>query len=319
MTDRTARVFSLVKEFDSSLFQAEDSVIDLMRQAYTASFDRLELEVRRKFPQMAAKGSLVAAQQNAMILMGQLKELLTLLSPADLDKLTDQLERLYLDVGKQSTAFTKTMITTIEPGASVMAPRIVPETVRYAAERSITYFQKYGQEFAHGVSFTVSQGLIQGWGIDKTVQEMRKVLDIPINRSRAIVRTESLQASDHANRASMEASGIDYVCRCATEDRRTCIWCVSRAGEITRRDQTVASLHVSCRDCLIPVRPSWVKLGLFDLDWVKGHAASLHEELDEPLNQGKAPFEKSNGTSRVPVLWSPTKGFVDPKFKQLVT
>ncbi|XHX80956.1 MAG: minor capsid protein [Stenomitos frigidus ULC029] len=315
----TAKVFSLVKEFDRSLIGAENTVIDFITEAYSSSFDQLELEIRRRFPQMEAQGSLVAAQQNSIILLGQLKTLLQLLSPDELSKITTRLEKLYTEVGVETAALNRLMVQTIEPGATVLAPRIVPEAVRYAAERSVTYFQKYGQEFAHGVGITVAQGLIQGWGVDKTVREMRKVVAIPINRARAVVRTESLQASDHANRAAMEASGIDYVCRCATEDRRTCVWCASRAGEITRRDQTVASLHVSCRCCLIPVRPSWVKLGLFDLDWVRKHAATLHKDLAEPLNQRQAPFEKSNDTPRVPVLWTPTRGFVDPKFKQLVT
>lgn len=310
----------LVNRFDKAIQKMENESISLVKDALQQSFDRLELEIRRRYPKVEQEGGLLAAQRNAAILLQQIKAFMQLIDASQAAKLDASFQALLTEAGLQGQTFAMNAIHAIAPGNPVFKPQIPIEAVRYAAEDSVERLKSHGDAFAKRTSTIIAQGLIQGWGMDRTVKLMADQLDVARTNAVTIVRTETMQATTKAAMATYQENGIQYVMRHSAVGERVCVVCSARTGEITRLDQTIVVLHPRCRDYVTPVSPQWLRLGLIDLKWAENFHRDVVKALPEgvkPKYDALAPFEKSAGMEKRPKpVWSPKGGFLDAAFKK---
>lgn len=267
---------------------------------------------------MLEEGGLLAAQRNAAILLQQTKALMSLIDKTQAVKLDATFQALLEEAASYGSDFALKAIQAIDSTNPVFKPQIPIEAVRYAAEDALDRLRTHSETFAKRASTIVAQGLIQGWGINKTAQLMTAQLAIVKTNATTIVRTETMQALSKATMATYAENKIGFVMRHTAIGERVCAICAARSGEITRAETTIAILHPRCRDYLTPVKPEWLRLGLINLDWAKNFHEQTLKALPEevvPKYGQLAPFEKSLGLEKpTKPVWSPKSGFLDSNF-----
>ena len=115
-----------------------------LKTALEKSFDSLELQIRRKFPAMAAQGGLLASQQNAAILLGQVRALLPLVTGDDLQFLVPRLEKLYLDAGSMGVEMATLVAQKVDPEFTMLRPKISTKAIEYSGHLKLKQRSAWG-------------------------------------------------------------------------------------------------------------------------------------------------------------------------------
>lgn len=125
-------------------------------------------------------------------------------------------------------------------------------TVAAPVARSLA---RYGTEGSKVIRDTLLDGVARGRSPRSMIRDIRRQLHAPVNTARleAIVRTETMRAyrssmNQQYARMGHLIEGYRWTC---SHSRRTCLACLARDGEISRKpwDQ----MHVSCRCVSTPV------------------------------------------------------------------
>jgi SPP1 gp7 family putative phage head morphogenesis protein len=300
---------TLTERTDCILRTKENATINTLHKSLSASFDLLELNLRRVYPADMSAESILNRQATAAALLSQVKVSMQVVNPAQALEYEKVLGGLLSETQDLAIATGHKSLDLFEPGVAVFAPRIPIEVAEAAAEQAINRLEKHGKDFASAAAVTITQGILQRWSIDQTVRALRLSQDIAKSNAEMIVRTETLSAYNTAAVVLYEENGIDYVIRYATADDRTCVVCGGRAGEITAIGKEQATLHPRCRCYFAPYKKEWAKSDVFDLGALDAFAKQVRaaHPTPEKLNGvGLSSFEKSAGmTNRSAVFRRP--------------
>ena len=298
---------TLIDRTDKAISKSEDVTIAILHRAMKRSFDSLELELRRLYPDALEDSSLIYRAQNAASILRQLNAVMVVLDPdmakstaSNLYKLFDSVQSLGIDVSAKSMEIFDSVGVTFRP-------RIPIEVAAVAAEQSVKRLEKHGKEFALKASTAITEGILQRWSIAQTLKALRLSTDIAQGQAEMIVRTETLSAYNAGVEIFCDENKVEYVMRYVTSDDRTCLICIGRAGEITKLGNERATLHPRCRCYFTPFQKAWVKAGVFSLKDVSALAQTVrdHHETPEKINPSRlAPFEAGQA-KRSPVFWRP--------------
>lgn len=306
-----SQTLELIERTNQILQRLEDQAIDRIEAALETSYRQLERQILAKYPQYSAdaKPDLLATQR-ALLLMDEIKELLPLLN-AKLGKQIQQEFKQLLTLASQEGITLSTELMQIQAGESfVESTASIPiETVAIAAEQSYKRLEKHGAEFAGKARALINQGLIQGWGPQRIVPELRRQLGITKGRAQAIARTEVMSAQNQAAQQNYQKNGIEFVQSISTRDDRTCPLCVGRTGNVYKLGTVQVPYHVMCRCFLQSWKREWQELGLTNDGWMNEFKAAAIQELTANGKQpdtGLSPFEKAAGLTKPPEIeWSP--------------
>jgi hypothetical protein len=109
-----------------------------------------------------------------------------------------------------------------------------------------------------------------------------------------------MSALNDATNAFYEENEINYVLRIETEDKRTCPFCIARAGKIYKVSEKPGLAHPRCRVFYMPTSPRWHNQK--DLEWAGKHRREVKEaNPDQSPNFNPSPFERASGTELNPV------------------
>ena len=100
------------------------------------------------------------------------------------------------------------------------------------------------------LSQTLVNGTALGWNPTKTAREMRRVSDIPLNRSLVIARTEQLNVLRESSIDQMKKSGV-----CKGWERVEAADCCDECQEVNGKKYSfdeVGEWHPNCRGASIP-------------------------------------------------------------------
>ena len=113
------------------------------------------------------------------------------------------------------------------------------------------------QDMKKAIMYSTSNGVIEGWGMNKIAREMIKSTDkIGITRAKMIARTEVIRASNTAALARYKEAGVKMYEWSTAFDERTCEICAGLDGhrfQIGRGRQP--PIHPNCRCSVIPIVP----------------------------------------------------------------
>jgi SPP1 gp7 family putative phage head morphogenesis protein len=300
----------LIERTNEILQSLEEGAITRIEAALEASYRQLERQILARYPQYssAAKPGLLATQR-ALLLMDELKELLPLFN-AKLGAQIQQEFKQLLELASQEGISLSTELMRLQGGESfVTSTAAIPiETVAIAAEQSYRRLEKHGAEFAGKATALINQGLIQGWGPQRMIPELRRQLGITKGRAQAIARTEVMNAQNQAAQQNYQKNGIAFVQSISTRDDRTCPLCVGRTGNVYKLGTVQVPYHVLCRCFLQPWKREWMELGLTNDRWINEFKTAAIQELKASGKQpdnGLSPFEKAAGLTKPPEIeWS---------------
>lgn len=124
------------------------------------------------------------------------------------------------------------------------------------------------------LSKVMSQAIVQGWAIDKTVNAMMYGIDKPLrNRMTTLVQTESAHIAEVANEKAMEETGVEKWEWLATLEIHTCARCAGLDGrEFDVGDSNAPNCpdHPNCRCTKIPVIVGWSSSKRWQRDPITG-------------------------------------------------
>ena len=298
---------TLIDRTDRTIRKREDVAVAILHRAITKSFDNLELELRRLYPDALGDSTLINRSQNAASLLRQLNAAMVVLDPDQAKEATKTMDKLFSDAQALGVDVSAKSVEMVDPVGVTFRPRIPIEVAAVAAEQAVNRLERHGKDFALKASSAITEGILQRWSIAQTVKALRVSTDIGKSQAEMIVRTETLSAYNAGVEIFCDENKIEYVMRYVTADDRTCLVCVGRSGEITKLGKERATLHPRCRCYFTPFQKAWVKAGVFDLKAVVAQTQAVRDahETPEKLNSSRlAPFEKGL-EKRLPVLWRP--------------
>ena len=291
----------LTERTNSILRTKENAVISTLNKSLSASFDLLELNLRRVYPSDVSAVSILNRQATAAALLSQVKAAMQVVNPAQALEYQKVLSNLLSETQDLAIVNGHKSLDIFEQGIATFAPRIPIEVAASAAEQAINRLEKHGKDFASAAAVTITQGILQRWSIDQTLRALRSSQDIARANAEMIVRTETLSAYNIAAVAMYQENGVEYVIRYATADDRVCVVCAGRAGEITAIGKEQATLHPRCRCYFAPFKKQWVKAGVFDLgalDTFAEQVRASHPTPEKLNGNGLSSFEKLAGMTQ---------------------
>jgi len=131
------------------------------------------------------------------------------------------------------------------------------ETLNHLKNLQLDLVTGLSEDLKKKVAYELREGLLQGEGITKLRDRIRKVADIGKNRAEMIARTESVRIFNHAALTRYNNAGIKKWRWLAAMDERTCPVCMSKHGKVFSdpADLPPHASHPRCRCCIIPVLP----------------------------------------------------------------
>jgi SPP1 gp7 family putative phage head morphogenesis protein len=165
-----------------------------------------------------------------------------------------------------------------------------------AQKRMKKYLKNYSEEHRERITNVMTQGLLKGDGVRKIAREMRDQSLMTKSQAERLVRTEYNQAVSDTQKQEFKAAGIDKGIPIATQDRRVCPRCASRAGQIMELNQIINPLHPHCRCRITPIRQEWIDKGLVDTKWYKQHHEDCVAKAEGRVGGSKAPEPQQGRT-----------------------
>ncbi|MGL9971558.1 minor capsid protein [Enterococcus sp. DIV1420a] len=124
------------------------------------------------------------------------------------------------------------------------------------------------------LSKSLSEAIVKGWGVDKTVSSMMEGIDKSLrNRMTTLVQTESAHIAEVASDKSMAETGITRWEWLATLETHTCARCADLDGkEFATDDDSAPNCpdHPNCRCTRVPAIEGWVSNSRWHRDPITG-------------------------------------------------
>ena len=306
MTTRDA--FRIADRYDRAVEELERDAIARLNTALDAGYTDLEKQLSQSYSGLQTQGGLVASQRRAII-FDELGELLQLTRPRQ----ADRYEKIYNDLMQSASASGSTMADELVKAVDSEWPiaqfaRIPIEAVALQARDGVRRLSRHSEDFAGRVSAIVEQGLIQGWGIRRVTDNMRRELGVTKGKAETIARTETSSALNDAAQQRYRDNGLKYFQWIATPGE-ICPFCVARNGKVYQLDKARIPAHPKCRCMSVPFDKSWQEKGLTDDEFVKGYRdrslAALKADGQKP-NFGPTYWERKAGLTKAPrSVWTP--------------
>lgn len=302
----------LIDKADKTLSALENKEIQRLQEALDRSFRQLEKELLRRFPDYTADSQPgLLATQRSLLLLDQLKDVITLVDPGLEKEISDRFEKLLQTASSEGKTLAEELIKLQQGESFLKSTANIPiESVAFAAKDAVGRLKKHDQAFQEEASIIVQQGLIQGWGAQRVATQLRQRLGVAKGRAEAIARTEVMAAQDSASRATYKANGIDYYVRVATQDARICSRCAARAGQVYSVDVPVA-LHPSDRCVSVPILIDDLINDPKYSSWIVKHSQESKAASESGVDYSRSPFEAASGAEAAKPVWTPEKGFLD--------
>lgn len=152
---------------------------------------------------------------------------------------------------------------------------------------------------------TMSAAIVNGWGINRTVDEMMQHVDKTLrHRMTTLVQTESAHLAEVASQRAMKETGVERWEWLATLETHTCEVCASYDGKEFDIDDAKAPTcpsHPNCRCTTIPVIDGWKSSARWQRDPITGEG-SVGEDMafedwrkkqEAPIKENKRSFNES--------------------------
>ena len=138
-----------------------------------------------------------------------------------------------------------------------------------------------GSEAAAGVKEALGQGIVQGRGPRETARLVRNRFGMPLTRSLAISRTETLKSYREASRLQYTANKVVVkgYRRVSAKDERVCLACIALDDKLYENDEPLDE-HVNGRCALVPQTVTYRDLGL-DVDDPREESMNAREWFEE--------------------------------------
>lgn len=291
---------ALVNNAEKTLQSLEAKHIKELISVFDAAFNKLEERFLKVFEAVPDE----TAIQKTIRLKGMLKELeayLKLLSPADLKKYTERLEILLTQAAELGIETGEEFIKTLDPEKPLINAGVNFEAVALTVKNSGDRLRNHTEEFKQRAISIIAFNLSIGSSSRKTAAALQEALGLTKKRAIDIARTETIAALNDGADAFYETNKIDYVQLFATADDRLCKYCAARNQSIYKRGEISSPLHVRCRCYLIGIFKEWIKKDSDVLD--QEFSKKFYEDGKQfitNLDNGIAPFEKSNGMTKPP-------------------
>lgn len=168
-----------------------------------------------------------------------------------------------------------------------------PIAINAAVRIASTYIEGESAAFRDQIVQIVGEGVTRGWGPKKLEAQVRLALEGAVDpkgitqqmglrqRAALIARSEILNAYGNASQQQHRSEGYEYVRWVATQNERTCPYCVARHGRIYRLNEVVAPAHPRCRCVTVPVPRE-----LVELDDAEQRDAALDHEFWRDSQEG---------------------------------
>lgn len=264
------RSLAAVETAEKELAKLEDHQIAVINKTLESSLQKLLVDLRGKWGDRG--GVDLLGRDRAILLANDLRDTLNIFNPnsssvkAIESELTGLIQKAS-EVGDKSARAGY-----LEKGFGATSTANLSLDVAVAAAKSAhLMLQNHGSQFASNTSVAIQQGILLGFGYQKTARLVQTLGEVTKSRAETIIRTETVRAAASAMTERFKADGIDKVIWVATQDKRCCPRCASLAGTILDRDKVVLPLHPRDRCTVIAYKESWDKLGLVDRDWLENH------------------------------------------------
>lgn len=152
---------------------------------------------------------------------------------------------------------------------------------------------------------TMSAAIVNGWGINRTVDEMMQHVDKTLrHRMTTLVQTESAHLAEVASQRAMKETGVERWEWLATLETHTCEVCASYDGkefDIDDANAPTCPSHPNCRCTTIPVIDGWKSSARWQRDPITGEG-SVGEDMtfedwrkkqEAPIKENKRSFNES--------------------------
>lgn len=282
MTTAFDRSLLAVAEADKALATLDAAQTKSIHSAITKSINALNKDLRSKWGNKS--GTDLFARDRAILLANDLRDTLNILAPNNPQTRT-LLKELETTI-KESAAIGDKFAQDSAVGnlSAASSANISTDVAAAAARGAHDMLLSHGAQFASNASVAIQQGIMLGYGVRKTAAMITALGEVTKSRAATIVRTETMRASIDATKKRFAADNINQVIWIATQDRRTCQRCASRAGKIMDADQAVIPIHPNDRCTVIAYKKEWDDAGLIDHDWLENHSKELTGVETKNLN-----------------------------------
>jgi SPP1 gp7 family putative phage head morphogenesis protein len=243
-----------------------------------------------------------------LLLIQEIKETLSLISPVDAKLLTTELSYLLTSVNALGETLGTELMNAIEQGSATNSGRLPLQQVALAVEQTTNRLKATGTDFADKASSVIGMGMAQGWGVGKTATALRSTLGVSKGRAETEVRTSVIQAANTAAQMTYAANGVSLVMLNATADKRVCGRCAARNQWVYRIGEIMVPIHQNCRCFTSPYKQSWYDSGLMNSEFIKDFRGKVIDEVGrDRLDYSASPMERKGGLTEPPKpVWKPS-------------
>jgi SPP1 gp7 family putative phage head morphogenesis protein len=269
------RSIAAVAEADKALATLDAAQTKSIHNAISNSIQTLNRNLRSKWGDRA--GADLFSRDRAILLANDLRDTLNILAPSSpaTVALLKELENTLKTAGDIGNKFAQE--SAVGQLSAASSANIAVDVAASAARQAHDMLLSHGTQFASNASVAIQQGILLGYGVQKTASMITSLGEVTKARAATIVRTETMRASVDATKRRFAADGIDQVIWIATQDRRTCPRCASRAGKIMPADQAIIPLHPNDRCTVIAYKKEWDEAGLIDHEWLNSHHSDVNK------------------------------------------
>lgn len=249
--------YEVVERYLSEQEDLEDEAIERMNRALSESYYILEQKMREEYSDVLQSSSLIPSQRSKL-LMAELSDLMPLISGGREEKIKNGVADVIGKGANSGSKLAQELLVSLSDDSYTPNSATLPiEAIADLANNAVKRLKNYDSEFQEKASQILMIGTSQGWGVQKTSSALKSQLGIFKSRAEKIVRTESISAMDAASIKTYLANGVKYIQRVATEDDRTCAYCLSRAGQIYPIGEAPAVIHPNDRCYNMPWVPGY--------------------------------------------------------------
>jgi SPP1 gp7 family putative phage head morphogenesis protein len=292
---------TIAQRYEKAIARLENKAIARLDQALGNAYSNLESEMRRLYPKLATKSSILQAQRQLLISQ-ELGTLLQIINPAF--NYQGMMMDLIFAATRSGGDLAVELIKAISPGSPASAfAALNIEAIAFSSKRAYELLERHGKDFANDASLTIGEGIAQGWGAGRIAPILRDRLNITRQRAEMIARTETIAALSGAAQQRYKEAQIEGVTWLPVK-KNVCKYCAGRAMKVYALGSVMLPAHPNCRCTLMPWKAEWQELGLTD----DAEAAAYRKEVLKlsPQTSNEAnPFEKRVGLPAPVPIWQP--------------
>jgi SPP1 gp7 family putative phage head morphogenesis protein len=292
----------IARETSNVLDQEEKRTVNAVNRILEESYNQLEKKFTKEYDKAQKAGGSLFKQEQAAFALDQIGDAVNLLPGKRAEKVRKEYRKLLKTAQEKGIESGERLAQTVSPdGVDDFAKIDVNiEAIKSQAKEGVKRLKNHTESFRNRVNTLVGANLAMGSSPRKAAQQLRKEFAVTKDKADMITRTESMSALNDATNAFYEENEINYVLRIETEDKRTCPFCIARAGKIYKVSEKPGLAHPRCRVFYMPTSPRWHNQK--DLEWAGKHRREVKEaNPDQSPNYNPTPFERASGTELNPV------------------